>query len=200
MKNSQEFLKLDTIGALYIYDVLLHYIYPRIFVCEDEYNSKYLFYEITEDTLLDKWIVSKIKNKEYYDIIDKVEPVQKFINSKKSFVIQKDYKNNDEVSVQSITDKDLNLLPKENYFIDKIIDKDFETDILDVARSNSISVFDMRFYKNTNKFSLPCNIMKNLCENFQSVFNSLFTKRCHIMPYVSTARVLHRKIFFPRTY
>lgn len=69
MKN-RVFMNIKHIGNLYIFDVLLHYIYPRIFVCEDEFGSKYLFYEITEDTSFDKWLITKIRKNDYFDIID----------------------------------------------------------------------------------------------------------------------------------
>ena len=61
MSDKDIFMKVAEFGELYIYDVLLFYIYPRVFVCQDQYECKYLFYEMdSEDDDIDIWLVSKI--------------------------------------------------------------------------------------------------------------------------------------------
>ena len=44
MSNKDIFMHVSQLGDLYIFDVLLSYIYPRVFVCQDIYDCKYLFY------------------------------------------------------------------------------------------------------------------------------------------------------------
>ena len=46
MKEKGVFINIPDIGDLYIYDVLVSYICPISFVCVDDYETKYLFYEI----------------------------------------------------------------------------------------------------------------------------------------------------------
>ena len=66
MNKETIFMKIDEIGTLTIYDVLLSYIYPRVFVCMDEFECRYLFYEIESDDDHDIWLVTKLKKQEYY--------------------------------------------------------------------------------------------------------------------------------------
>ena len=41
MSDNEIFMQVKELGDLYLYDVLLEYIYPRVFICEDIFNSKY---------------------------------------------------------------------------------------------------------------------------------------------------------------
>ena len=69
MNDNEVFMHVDEFGDLYLYDVLLSYIYPRVFVCEDYYNCLLLFYEISSEQNVDTWIVTKLNRKEYYSSI-----------------------------------------------------------------------------------------------------------------------------------
>lgn len=85
MDNQNIFMHVDELGDLYLYDVLLEFIYPRVFVCEDLFNSKYLFYEMSSDQDRDVWLVTKISNREYYDLIDRNKSIQDAYNGKSGF-------------------------------------------------------------------------------------------------------------------
>ena len=39
MSDKEVFMQVAELGDLYLYDVLISYIYPRVFVCEDTYDS-----------------------------------------------------------------------------------------------------------------------------------------------------------------
>ena len=44
MKNKEVFMQVQELGDLYLCDVLVSYIYPRVFVCEDKYSCKYIYF------------------------------------------------------------------------------------------------------------------------------------------------------------
>lgn len=60
MRGKEVFMHIDQLGDLYIYDVLLSYVYPRVFVCLDQYDSRYLFYEMDSEDESDVWLVGKV--------------------------------------------------------------------------------------------------------------------------------------------
>lgn len=66
----KEFLDVPSIGKLYIHHELVTYDYPLIFVCEDDYDSLYLFSEIRDLEDFEEWIAKKITREQYFDIIE----------------------------------------------------------------------------------------------------------------------------------
>ena len=85
MKNKDVFMHVKELGDLFLYDVLLSHVYPRVFVCEDEYDSKYLFYEVDGNDDKDVWVVAKITKKEYYSLVDRKKTIQKVYDKKDVF-------------------------------------------------------------------------------------------------------------------
>lgn len=83
MRNKEVFMHVDDFGDLYLYDVLLSFIYPRVFVCVDVFDCRYLFYEMSSDGGKDIWLVSKITKGEYFDLIDRNMPIQRVYEKKK---------------------------------------------------------------------------------------------------------------------
>ena len=90
---------LDGLGNLYIKEVLLYYIYPRAFVCENDKGTMYLMYELadinnTDDT--DVWLTVIITLDEYYKLVNSEVSIQDIYNlyPNDTFLIQKDYNTN----------------------------------------------------------------------------------------------------------
>ena len=119
------FMKTEQFGDLCIYDVLLNYIYPRVFVCEDEFGCKYLFYEMENQKNIDIWFVTKLSQSTYYDLIDKKISIQKVYSKSKIqnlYEIKKIYgdgDNNDTVEVNVGDNKWISELPKDEVFSEK---------------------------------------------------------------------------------
>lgn len=131
MSNNEVFMHLKEIGNLYIYDVLLSYIYPRVFVCEDEFESKYLFYEVDSSEDKDTWVVAKIRRKDYYELIDRKKPIQHPYsqpNRKFVFAVEKRYGDKDVLSVSLDVSRWIDLLPKEDVYAEKEIISDVAID------------------------------------------------------------------------
>ena len=66
---SNIFLSVQGIGRLYIKETLVCYDTPLIFVCEDDYDSLYLFHEIKDDNDEIEWEAVKITRQTYHDIL-----------------------------------------------------------------------------------------------------------------------------------
>ena len=137
MNKETIFMKIDEIGTLTIYDVLLSYIYPRVFVCMDEFECRYLFYEIESDDDHDIWLVTKLKKQEYYSLVDKERPVQ-YIYRKATginlFAVAKHYDQDDRIEYISDGSKYLQQLPKEDVFAEKDIVDSVSEETLKAAR------------------------------------------------------------------
>lgn len=104
------FLKVEPIGTLYIKDILLYYIYPRCFVCRNEENKEYIFYEVENYDLTDVWAVCNISESDLESIKSKKSSIQEIYRKHECMRLVYDYE------IQSSylsTSKDvLNMLPE----------------------------------------------------------------------------------------
>lgn len=66
---SNVFLNVPGIGRLYLKETLVEYDFPLIFVCEDDYDSLYLFHQVDENDEMIKWQTVKITRQTYHDIL-----------------------------------------------------------------------------------------------------------------------------------
>ena len=99
MSNKEVFMRIQELGDLYLCDVLLLYIYPRVFVCEDSNNCKYVFYEVSSKDNKDVWLVAKISKDEYYSLVDCQKAIQDVYKNKTDpdlFSITKIYGENED--------------------------------------------------------------------------------------------------------
>lgn len=95
------FISAEGIGDLYLSAVLVYFEYPRVFVCIDVYDSKCIFYEMaSDDENKDVWLVSKIKESEYYDITNGRSSIQSVYEKGESsniFSVTKIYGEKDQI-------------------------------------------------------------------------------------------------------
>lgn len=181
------FIETELFGNLFIYDVLMSYIYPRIFICQDDYECKYLFYDISEDEQKDEWIVVKIKKDEYYSIIDGLKSVQSYLFNNKQFYVCKKYLDeSDSIECRPATKTEIDYISKTEYFVKDRPIEDIRNETLCAARDSNSNVFDLRFFAGSSRHSIPCNIMADLCNSMSSMFNHISGKKT-IVPTVSTA-------------
>jgi hypothetical protein len=124
MSDNELFMHVEQLGDLYIYDVLLSYIYPRVFVCRDIYDCKYLFCEMDSDADdKDVWLVARVTEKEYYDFANRKKPIQRVYDGKNRFelfFITKTY--GDEEKIDLIMDGKtwLSHLPEQPVYAEKL--------------------------------------------------------------------------------
>lgn len=110
----EKFLNIQNFGDLYIESVLLQYTFPRIFICEDDSRKKYLFYEISENTSHDKWLVKEINMVDYQNIINGQRSVESYLRKENTYLISKDCKN-DLVDCRKALECEKNL--KNEYYV-----------------------------------------------------------------------------------
>ena len=181
MSDKEIFMQVPELGALYLYDVLLAYIYPRVFVCEDSFDSKYIFYEVSNKDNKDVWIVAKISKKEYYSLVDCKKAIQKVYEKKTGFnlfAISKTYGENEDIIELSLdTAEWIKKLPKNPVFADKELVDDVAEKTLAVARETGATTVDIRLFPGTDRHFVPQNILSDLCAAMTSLTNSVFGQR-----------------------
>ena len=123
MKNKEVFMHVQELGDLYLCDVLVSYIYPRVFVCEDKYSCKYIFYEVSSKDNKDVWLVAKISKDEYYSLIDCQKAIQDVYKNKIGFdlfSITKIYgENEDSIELSLDTSEWIKKLPDMSVFAER---------------------------------------------------------------------------------
>lgn len=191
MSDKEVFMRVQELGNLYLYDVLLSYIYPRVFVCEDSYNSKYVFYEVSSKDNKDVWLVAKISKNEYYSLVDCKKAIQKVYENKTGFnlfSISKTYgENEDSIELSLDTAEWIKKLPEKPVYAEKEIVDDVAEKTLEVARETGATTFGVRLFSGTDRHFVPQNIMSDLCSGITSLINSVFGQRREEPVCVSTA-------------
>lgn len=181
MSDKEIFMQVKELGDLYLYDVLLEYIYPRVFVCEDIFDSKYLFYEVSSKDNRDTWIVAKVTKKEYYSLVDRKKSIQKAYEKKSGynlFTITKSYGEEEDIIELSLDVKEREKkLPKEPVFAEKEIIDDVAEETLEVARETGATTFDIRLFPGTDRHFVPQNILSDLCAAMTSLTSSVFGQK-----------------------
>lgn len=181
MSDKEVFMTVTELGDLYLYDVLLAYIYPRVFVCEDIYDSKYLFYEVGSKENKDTWVVAKLTKKEYYSLVDRKKAIQKAYEHKRGFElfsITKTYGDNEDIVELAYDAKEwIKKLPVEPVFAEKEILDDVIQETLAVARETGATTFDIRLFSGTDRHFVPQNIMSDLCAAMTSLTSSVFGQK-----------------------
>lgn len=180
MSDTELFMHVAQLGDLYIYDVLLSYIYPRVFVCQDVYDCKYLFYEMDTTDDKDVWLVSKITKREYYSLIDRKKAIQKAYDKKNDFElfsVTKTY--GEEATIELAEDGKawLSHLPKQPVYVEKDLSDDIADQTLAVARETGSTTFDIRLFPGTDRHFVPQNILKDLCASVTTLTRSVFGEK-----------------------
>ncbi len=126
MTEKEIFMHVKELGDLYLSDVLLEYIYPRAFICKDVSEDKYLFYEVSSKDNKDIWLVAKVTEQEYRELLSQKMPIQKAYKSENDvFSISKVYGNReDKIELAFDAETWLDKLPKKLVFSEsKLIDE-----------------------------------------------------------------------------
>ncbi len=177
MSDKEIFMYVKELGNLYLYDVLLEFIYPRVFVCEDSFNSKFLFYEMSSNHDKDVWLVSRISKLEYYDLIDRKKSIQKTYDGKAGFnlfSITKNYKTDgDEIELSLNAKEWIKMLPSEPVFSEKEIVDDINDETLQFARENNVTTVAIRLFAGSDRHHISCNFINDVSSAFTSLTNSV---------------------------
>lgn len=121
MNNKDFFASVEGDDNLYIVDVLLSYIYPRIFVCKNDDNDKFLLYEMSNKNEVDTWLTTRISDEEHISLQRKEISIQDLYKRKKDvFLLSKIYKENEDVVHLSYDSLDfwINKLPTKPLYVE----------------------------------------------------------------------------------
>ena len=171
---------IEEIGNLFLYDVLLSYIYPRVFICEDEFSCKYLFYEMESNDKNDSWLVTKIRKTDYYDLVDQkkaIQSVYKKATKHDLFSITKIYGETDQIVFSPEYRVWIEKLPIKQVFAEKGKIDDIAVTTLNAARETGSTTLDIRLFPGTDRHFVPQYIMTSLLKSFSSLVDSIFGKR-----------------------
>lgn len=108
------------LGNFYLCDVLLEYIYPRLFICENDNNRLFLLYEISSQENCDIWLVKEISGEERESLLNKKISLQESFqkDSSKNFLLVKTYGEEDKDEIIANAENSLEKLPKKPVFAD----------------------------------------------------------------------------------
>ena len=120
MSNEKVFMQGPELGDLYLYDVLLSYIYPRVFICEDSSKNKYIFYEVSSKDNRDVWLVSKISEEDCCSLAEGKKAIQTvYADRTDLFSVTKTYEQSkDTVEISSDVSEWVKKLPKKPVYAD----------------------------------------------------------------------------------
>ena len=120
MSNEKVFMQGPELGDLYLYDVLLSYIYPRVFICEDSCKKKYIFYEVSSKDNKDVWLVSKISDEDCCSLAEGKKAIQTVYEDRTDlFSVTKIYgQSKDTVEISSDVSEWVKKLPEKPVYAD----------------------------------------------------------------------------------
>jgi hypothetical protein len=120
--SNEVYFQTEELGTLFLSDILSFYIYPRIFICKDNKDIKYLFYEVISTANVDTWLVCRISKDIYTNILEGKTSIQSiYIKASKDnlFFISISYGQKDITMVGTDVDKLLHLLPTHDIYYEK---------------------------------------------------------------------------------
>ena len=114
MNVEEVFMQGQELGDLYLYDVLLSYIYPRVFICEDSLKDKYIFYEVSSKDNRDVWLVAKISEEDCHSLAEGKKAIQTaYENRTDLFSVTKTYgQTKDTIEISSDVSEWVKKLPE----------------------------------------------------------------------------------------
>lgn len=178
--ENEYFLTLRDIGDLTLFDVLINYDYPRVFVCEDVFNTKYLFSECESEENYDRWIVQKVSLSRYIQIkTNKISLQKSFINSeeKKYYKVTKNYVN-DEVDFEILNELPANSITNYESYLGESLDSVEDIhNIIEKSRKLNSSIVDISLYPNQDIDDIELPIFSGLCDAFKTMFNDFYGKK-----------------------
>ena len=120
MNVEEVFMHGQELGDLYLYDVLLSYIYPRVFICEDSSKDKYIFYEVSSKDNRDVWLVSKISEEDCCSLAEGKKAIQTaYENRTDIFSVTKTYgQTKDTIEISSDVSEWVKKLPEKPVYAD----------------------------------------------------------------------------------
>lgn len=191
-EENSYFLQHELLGNLSLFDVLITYDYPRVFVCEDSFGCKYLFNEFISSESNDKWIVQRISLTRYIDLKTNKISLQKSYRipeEKRYFIVDKNYED-DKFYVEStnilpagtLTDYDTFVGQQESGEVD-------DHSILEKARKENSPIVDITLFPGEQGIDdIELSLFNRICYTFKKLMDSVLGKKETEKMRISTLR------------
>lgn len=179
------FIQSKYLSDLYLKDILIHYDYPRIFICEDFFGSLYLFSEFESESSYDTWIVQQISNKRYYDLFMRKISIQGSFREPeimKYFIITKKYDEDNTVETVSYVLPENSITDYDTYVDHNstITEETFD----DLIKHNS-DIIRLTFFEGTKKNNINLKLINSIMSNFINFYESVQEPNLESEPEVS---------------
>ena len=116
---SKFIMEVQSIGPLYLlHSFLEHDGYPLLFVCEDLYESLYLFDETADEPEFEEWVALKITRQMYHDILADRVSFRKAYNKSigMKYYLIRHFFSDDSITCKEVDDVPEHFLPKEGLY------------------------------------------------------------------------------------
>ena len=185
---SEVFLNVPEIGRLYFKETLVEYDFPLIFICEDDYDSLYLFYETDEADEFMEWQTVKITRQTYHDILSNKISLQHVFRSKQvtPFLLIKHYYDEEKTELDSsyeLQRKDV-IAEKDSFLRDFGVSLDGE---VNTDSQGDSSELEFEFYPGRPIDAIDSGIHSTICTEVTNIVNCM-----------DNAEYLETRIGFPR--
>lgn len=169
---SKLFLCVPTIGNLYIRHVLIQYDHPLVFVCEDDFDSIYIFNEITDCEDFEEWISLKITRKKYFDLVESritfQQAFEKTLNV--PYLIVKHEYASETVTCNLVYEPDPDYLPMGDIYMSMISD---EQELVHENDTDS-EILEIETYPNQSIGGINVKIHNKLCDSIVGILDGMY--------------------------
>lgn len=174
--KKEPFISVESLGDLRIRDVFARIDYPKVFVCEDALQTKYLFYEVDSEFDFDSWLVIRISNKRYYDLITQqvgIVAAYEKAEETKYHTITHYYKEN-RTSHEISEHYDRSLLSTVDFYPEKSIDSTEELKLIEESNEIGSTLIDFRLFPNNHSIKdIEVGLLTSLCNKMKTLINAI---------------------------
>ncbi|WP_300792682.1 hypothetical protein [uncultured Bacteroides sp.] len=166
---SDLFLVVEGIGELFFKKALVSYDLPVIFVCEDKFDSLYLFEEIEDNDKYEEWQAIKITRQTYLDLLSSKKSIQSVFRMKHStpfLLITHHYDDSDSVDLKtSFIIQHPEVTYQDTFYSDFFADNDE----LDLGTKQDCSYIEYELYPGEAVDDISLNIHNDISNETQKI-------------------------------
>ena len=172
----------EAFGVLVIRDILSHYDYPRVFICENKNGTKYLFSESDFDEDYGEWVVIALSNGKYYKIITSQMYLKEALLSSedgKYYLIKRIY-SGEHIEFQQSPEPFVDKIPEEDTYVGSAISsKEIDTHNIEVESMKiGIPLIDFVIFPDNHKIQdIDAILLEETCSKFRILFSFMNPKK-----------------------
>lgn len=173
---SKYLMEVQSIGPLFLlHSFLEHDGYPLLFVCEDLFESLYLFDETADEPEFEEWVALKITRQMYHDILaDRVSFRKAFSKSAgmKYYVIRHSF-SDDSITCTEVDDVPEHLLPKDGLY-SGMLDPSNDGRLLSQDIQSESKIVTIEVYPENPVTSIDLKLHYDLCDAYVGMLENTY--------------------------